>query len=226
MGDIKNVQLGFSCPFKKEDLHPTSGGYDCESCSKKVIDFTDKSREELDKHLQSGDHVCGTFKSSQLSQTFLKYAAMTALVGSSYWVTAQGPKIVPQDSVEIEEWVTTGEIEMTMGIIATPESNRELFPFVYPTPVGGIQKFYQSLMKELKFPAGLKEDGKVYLRITVDTLGRMQHVEVVKGLELETNQEAVRAVKATGFPFVPGKRGGIAVVSDMIIPVNFRFNLD
>ena len=141
MSDIQNVQLGFSCPIKREEMTKTTKGHFCSGCSKEVIDFTDKSQEDLKEMMKSSKgKVCGSFKTSQLSQSFLKYAAATAIASSTLLGACQEKEIVPeiQAGIELEE-VLEGFV--IFGDIIEPDGDLQnvyIDPMVYAKPVGGI----------------------------------------------------------------------------------------
>src|SRR5688572_9717997 len=97
MGKIKNINLEFGCNEKLDDK------LFCEKCSRKLVDFRNKSKEEFDQTLLKSETVCGLFKKSQLSSHFIKYAAATliatsALSSSAY---AQGVAIAKRENFNI-----------------------------------------------------------------------------------------------------------------------------
>ncbi len=218
MAEIKNVNLSFNCPQKKDTLsHLSKDKFHCSGCSKEVIDFTSKSQSELEEILKSKhSNTCGIFKPSQLSKKFLKYAAATALVGSSFLATAQGQQIVEADSVE--------EVYELMGVVLTGEvvDDTTSYNYYYPEPIGGIEKFYEALMKQIRYPDSLKTDGRTFVKITVDTVGAITTVDIIKGFDPYADKESVRAIKSLNYPFKPADNNGTPVESNLIIPINFK----
>lgn len=213
MSDIKNVQLGFSCPFKVEDMVPTENGRYCSGCSKEVIDFTHKSQSELQSAISSSKTgICGSFKPSQLTDSFLKLAAATALAATSILASGQDMVIAPGDSIVDVETITGDVVEL--GII-------EINNTTPAEPRGGIENFYLALKKHLRYPAALEQDGKVYLELRIDSVGNVSDVKILKGLGPEADQEAIRAVKAAGTKFNPAEENGSPVSSRLIFPVIF-----
>ncbi|UII18987.1 energy transducer TonB [Fulvivirga ligni] len=218
MSDIKNIKLSFSCPMTRGSMEKTSKGYHCSSCSKQVVDFTNKSQTEFLNTLKaSNSNVCGIFKSSQLNKTFVKSAAATTIVGASFVLSACGQHISKADSVEqaceIMEDIVVGEVV---------DDNSGASSYYNPEPIGGISKFYEALMANVNYPNSLKINGKVFISVTVDTLGRVSSVEVIKGYNDIADEEAVRAFKATNYPFKPANKDGKPIESQMIIPINFK----
>lgn len=218
MTEIKNLNLSFNCPKSKDTLNSLSNDkFLCSDCSKEVIDFTAKTQSELEEILKTKhSNTCGVFKPSQLSKRFLKYAAATALVGSSFLATAQGQQIVEADSVE--------EVCELMGDIVFGEvvNDTTSYNYYYPEPIGGIEKFYEALMKQIIYPDSLKTDGRTFVKITVDTVGSIKTVDIIKGFDKYADQESVRAIKSLNYPFKPADNNGTPVESHLIIPINFK----
>lgn len=217
MPEIKNVNLSFNCPHSKESLNKINEEYNCKSCSKQVIDFTNKTQSELLQVIQSSNSkVCGIFKPDQLSRTFLKYAAATAIVGGSFISTAHGQHTIKTDTIE-QACELMGDI-----VFGEVEGDSGDWSFYYPEPIGGMEKLYKALMQEIKYPDSLKVDGRTFLQFTVDTTGHITTIKVVKGFDKLADKEAVRALRATNFPFKPADKNGRPVESQLVIPINFR----
>jgi hypothetical protein len=83
MSDIKDVSLSFCCQkdwnkFTTVDERTRF----CSSCKLNVIDFTRSTQADLRTASKNGS-VCGRFKLSQMSETFLKSAAATLIIASA-----------------------------------------------------------------------------------------------------------------------------------------------
>lgn len=207
MTKIKKVTLGFSCPESKANLKKAEKNYQCDKCQHQVIDFTCASQEELST-ITSGlaKPVCGIFKRSQLSKTFLRYMAATMVVTTAAALQVNGQDI-PEDIPEVEvseEMEVFGMVVETMAI-----------------PAGGNEKFYEAIMNEIRLPKKQCFSGKVYIQFTVDTLGNMKNIEVVKGLHKDADAEAVRVLNKIDFKFTPAALRGKKMESRMIVPVSF-----
>lgn len=218
MSEIKNINLSFNCPKSKNTLNRLSKDkFHCSDCSKEVIDFTSKTQTELEEILKSKhSNTCGIFKPSQLSKRFVRYAAATALVGSSFFATAQGQQIIEADSVE--------EVCELMGDIVFGEvvDDTASYNYYYPEPIGGMENFYEALMKQIKYPDSLKTDGRTFVKITVDTAGVITTVDIIKGFNKYADKESVRAIESLNYPFKPADNNGTPVESHLILPINFR----
>ena len=93
MAKIKNITIEFHC------LESLDDALFCDKCSRRVIDFTNKTDSELRKEIENSNRtVCGLFKKSQLSNQFLKYAAAT-FIATSLTVPAIGQEVIKGDSI-------------------------------------------------------------------------------------------------------------------------------
>lgn len=206
MAEIKNITLEFSCPEKLDDK------LFCNRCSHTVIDFTGKTDKELgDEIKNSTKPVCGIFNQSQLSNQFLRYAAATlmatALTAPSF---AQEMSKVDTSPNAVEKTDNENQ-EHFLGIIAETQAE----------PVGGYKKFLDSLASKLTYPRGLSEKGKTFVQFTVDTVGRMKDIKLVKGYNDLANKEAIRVLSELNYPFHPGRQRGKPVQTRLIIPITF-----
>ncbi|MGZ4054764.1 MAG: energy transducer TonB [Bacteroidia bacterium] len=67
---IKNISVPNPCQEKWDSMQPQENGRYCGSCQKIVIDFTNKTEQEIIDHIaaNSGKKMCGTFRTTQLQQ--------------------------------------------------------------------------------------------------------------------------------------------------------------
>ncbi len=90
-----------------------------------------------------------------------------------------------------------------------------------PKPVGGMDE----IIKHLVFPKHAKLyglEGFVTVIAAVDSLGKVEDVEVLNDLGLGTKEAAIDAVKASRF--LPGEKEGITVKSKVIFKIPFLLN--
>lgn len=227
MSDIKNVKLSFQCPKTKDSLEATSkDAFNCAECNKKVIDFTQKSQEDLEQVLvdKSKTH-CGIFIASQMNRNFLKYAAAASvLLGSSGLSTLSAQNVIKTDTVSLVNenhgQMLTGKV--IMGFVA-PKIEEVIS---YPEPIGGFDAYSLAISKNLKYPDSLKVEGKVYLILTIGKKGSLKKVEIIGGLDPLADKEAVRAVKATKTKFKPGTKNGEPIESTLAVPIMFKRSKD
>ncbi len=210
MSDIKDISLKFSCP-EKSSLSKTEGGFNCSKCAKKVIDFRQSSEADLAQALKSGQTICGAFNRSQLSKQFLKYAAAAAFASSSIQLTAQSDSLTttPLANYRTNDSIET-ENDIIFGIIET-----------MPQPIGGMEQLYESLKAYLQVPVSLSEAGRVFVQFEVDTTGHINNIKVIKGIDPETDQAALKALQLVNPKFEPGTQRGKAVKVRMVLPIFF-----
>lgn len=149
----------------------------------------------------------------------------------------QQPEVIEvPDDEEIED-----KIEFDLDIEATEQTvieeivfrdapaeevAEEIFTIVedQPTPVGGMQAFYQFVQKELKYPAQARRmgiEGRVYVQFVVDRDGSITEVTTIRGIGAGCDEEAVRVLKNAP-KWNPGKQRGRAVKVRMILPITFK----
>jgi protein TonB len=93
-----------------------------------------------------------------------------------------------------------------------------------PVPPGGITGFTNYMMQNLTYPTAAKEgnvQGMVVVSFVVSPEGKVEHVEVLRGIGSGCDEEAVRVISNSGI-WTPGKNGGNAVAVKMTLPVQFK----
>ncbi len=110
---MKKIELKVSipdpCHENWNEMTSTQKGAFCKVCTKEVIDFTSESDEEIVKHFQKNENVCGRFRAPQLDRKlvvnrkkrnhWLSYVAsfllpMTLLSQEAKRATKNTPKII------------------------------------------------------------------------------------------------------------------------------------
>jgi TonB family protein len=93
-----------------------------------------------------------------------------------------------------------------------------------PVPPGGITGFTNYMMQTLKYPTAAKEgnvQGMVVVSFVVTAEGKVENVEVLRGIGSGCDEEAVRVVANSG-TWTPGRNGGSAVAVKMTLPGQFK----
>jgi TonB family protein len=192
---IKNIQLAFPCKEDWNNMPDDEKGKFCEKCKSRVFDFRGKSKEELQNEIiHSAEPICGRFNKSQLSSSFLKYAA-SAVIASGLAIPAMSQQPIPTDRSELID-----DNEAIFGMME-----------IQPYPKGGWKSFYERLSQEIRVPIDLETKTKVYVEFVIDTTGRMVDIKVVKSDDPRLNKEAIRALEALSEKFVPGMQRGVSV---------------
>ena len=126
--------------------------------------------------------------------------------------------------VEVTENEALEEIEFT-PVVEEEEKVEEVFVIVEqePVPVGGFEAFYAYLAKELVYPpraARFGVSGSVFVQFIIEKDGRITDAQIVRGIGMGCDEEALRVINAAP-AWQPGKQRGVAVRVKKIIPVRF-----
>jgi protein TonB len=91
-----------------------------------------------------------------------------------------------------------------------------------PEPVGGLETFFNTLRKHMKYPKKAERvgvEGRVFVSFIVNEKGELQDFSIVRGIGFGCDEEAMRVIALTKWN--PGKQRGRPVKVRMIQPVNF-----
>lgn len=108
------------------------------------------------------------------------------------------------------------------------EEDEEVFMVVEEMPEfpGGDQELWNYIRNNITYPANAKENniaGKVYVSFIVEKSGNVAHVEIVKGIDKDLDDEAIRVIKLLP-RYNPGKKDGKPVRVKFTIPIKFTLN--
>jgi protein TonB len=137
------------------------------------------------------------------------------------------PPPAPPEEVEVLE--EEDEREETNVIIIDQEADIDIVIEVEeenPEFVGGMQKLYEYLGKNIQYPEMAKENGiqgKVFVQFVVWKDGTIKDVKIVKGVHKTLDGEAQRVVKSMP-KWTPGKQRGTAVNARFTLPIKFRIS--
>lgn len=186
---VKDIRLAFQCPVKWDQMSPSANGRHCEFCSKEVVDFTNKTREEFQfiAFEKQGD-LCGRFKTKQLAEpvsgsVWKRMAASLALLAGpfSFHLLAQTNTTSPEKPDTVHETEILGNVSYEM-----------------PTYKGGIDSLKSFLNRNIHYKEG-SPVGKVFASFYVDKSGKVSEVKILKGLSKEIDAEVKRAVEMLQF---------------------------
>ena len=137
---------------------------------------------------------------------------------------------IVEDEVEIEEELEIEDTESDEDEIIEieEEDDEEFFMVVENMPEfpGGDLGLMKYIQKNVRYPAIAKEyniTGKVYISFIVDKQGSVTNVKVVRGVDKNLDEEAVRVVKSLP-KYKPGKQRGKPVRVIFTIPIKFTLN--
>ncbi len=111
------------------------------------------------------------------------------------------------------------------------EIDRTVYNFVAmetpPTYPGGMEKFYETILKSIKYPIAAIDNeisGKVHLSFTVEKDGALTDIKVDRKLGYGTDEEAVRVLKLSK-KWNPGLQNGKAVRVKYNLPLMFTLDV-
>ena len=93
-----------------------------------------------------------------------------------------------------------------------------------PVPPGGITGLTNYMIQNLTYPTAAKEanvQGMVVISFIVTAEGKVEGVEVLRGIGSGCDEEAVRVISQSG-AWTPAKKEGKTVATKMTLPVQFK----
>ena len=122
------------------------------------------------------------------------------------------------------EWVDLDDYEV-VEVEPEPEEE-EIFMVVEDQPEfpGGTAALLEYLRKNIKYPAICRENniqGRVIVQFVVDKTGRVGEVKLVRTVDKDLDNEAVRVCKSLP-KFTPGRQNGQPVSVWYTLPVTFK----
>ncbi|ROL56486.1 energy transducer TonB [Bacteroidetes/Chlorobi group bacterium ChocPot_Mid] len=88
-----------------------------------------------------------------------------------------------------------------------------------PEPIGGIE----GIQERIIYPESAKRagiQGKIFLKAYLNEKGEIDKVELIRGIDKECDEMAIKTVKETKFK--PGKQKGKFVKTQLTIPIVFK----
>ena len=124
-----------------------------------------------------------------------------------------------------KEPINDKSVSVTIDKSAQSESNRLVFTSVEQVPEfpGGLTAFGNFLGRTIRYPADSREkgiQGKVIISFIVEKDGTLTNFKVVKGLENDINQEAIRVLNLSP-KWTPGIQNGKLVRVAFSVPIAF-----
>lgn len=106
------------------------------------------------------------------------------------------------------------------------DKEEEIFLFVEQMPEfpGGDLALRQFLANAVKYPVIALENniqGKVYVSFVIDETGNIASVDLLRGVDISLDKEALRVVKSLP-KWKPGKQGGKPVKVRFSVPIQFE----
>lgn len=194
--------------------------YFCHGCQRELKDFSkNDDLSELKTMLDSGQQVCGIFNRSQINRNFLKYAFSAIIITAISGCDDQNPQ--PETRGELST-LTVPVMGQVMDIAGDVEIVDFLDPILYPTPVGGYERFYQNIKEKLSFPTTLQVGGKVFVELVIDTQGNVIRCRSLKGISPEVDSLVSNELIDMNLKFYPGQSNGAPVEMAVVLPIVFN----
>ena len=111
---------------------------------------------------------------------------------------------------------------------STIQAQDETFVVVENMPQfpGGRQALQKYIAKNIKYPKRAqqeKAEGKVFVNFVVDKQGNVKNVKIIKGAQIDLNNEAIRVIKSLP-KWKPGTQKRKPVNVSYTVPISFSLN--
>jgi TonB family protein len=110
------------------------------------------------------------------------------------------------------------EIHVKLKITPTPPSSTEA---VFP---GGTKEMHSFFEKNSKYPSAAMRanvSGKVFVKFAVDSTGKVNNIQILKGLGFGCDEETQRVILSMP-RFIPATKDGLKINSSITTPFIFR----
>lgn len=215
MSSIKNIHFSSPC---KEDINgmDCNIGKHCKVCKRTIIDFRDKSQEELNLIKQKNTNVCGIFSEKQVAKGYESYFQLAAATVLAIGLNGSFQNLHAQEEVDpfkfptpTKDTVRNIEESLIVGVIINPQAE-------YP---GGINALKNFLKENLVYPSD-SVSGKVRVSFMVDISGHTKHIQITQSLSPTADSEVIRVISL--MVFEPAREDGKPVNSRLSLPITFN----
>lgn len=219
MQPIRNVRFSFPCKEDINDMTSCDQGTHCHSCKRTIIDFRNKSTEELDLLKETNKEICGIFSEKQVAKGYENYRQLVATTVLTLGIGVLSTNVYAQEETDPFKFPTP----VSKDTLSQENENILVGVIIddYPEYPGGMTAMRNFFKENIVYPSDSVE-GKVAVLFTVDTLGRTQNIQIRKSLSPLADAEIVRVVGL--MVFNPAKHDGRPIESKMRLP--FTFHLD
>jgi TonB family protein len=222
MEAIENIKLKFQCNEDWNKMKPCINGRHCQVCNKTVIDFTNKSAEDL-KFIQetTKGSICGRFEPKQTIYNKPKWYNGISKIAASFLVilglsncketTKEQPKLNTDkvNSVDSNDYKVLGKVclpeikdtNQIMGDISETDSLTPRDYSFYDEIPEYINNGEEGLMKFLKTNMKMIDtiEGRVVTNFIVDKNGNTKNIKITRSLSKGNDNEAIRVIKLLKF---------------------------
>ncbi|MBV6645711.1 MAG: TonB family protein [Cyclobacteriaceae bacterium] len=138
----------------------------------------------------------------------------------------EGQEVDVSDRSEVDVEMNYDVQTLSEVVVVGYGEQREVSYLGYesPEPVGGMRAFKEFIEDEKIIPQAARDanvSGKVILRVSLDATGKVEQVEVRKGLGFGCDEEAIRLVQAWNRGWEGARKEGDPVSSTLRIKIKF-----
>ncbi|MEO8887558.1 MAG: hypothetical protein ABI367_15950 [Mucilaginibacter sp.] len=221
---ITNVQLKFNCQANWDEMSNTTGGKNCESCQKKVFDFTQGSHDDFIKVLEENNYnVCGRFTSQQASvpEQILPYwkrwasAAMVLIGFNLFNGKAMSQNTGP--STTAQKISNSNVSSVMLGEVYIAPENRT----IHATPIIGVDVFNNIIRKIIT-----QKEGELLVSIDIDMQSNIREAIIINtpGLKIDSLTERKISEMFKQAKWNPSTRGGRAAADEFLYTISLKTN--
>lgn len=231
---ILNVRLQ-PCHEDWQLMTPTAQGRHCAQCNRTVLDFRHASQADLDtaRTTSPDGRVCGRFLTGQLApppllwpklRRFLVALVLVCGLGLSgreavAQIMARTPT-VPSEVVSISQLSAAAlELEPLPLKVSEPEFMGIVVEQM-PKFKGGQAALEAYIKRNLRYPKGATQTGKVFVTFIITNTGRVKQASIRKGLEPLLNNEVLRVIRRMP-AWQPGSQLGRPIDVRYTLPITF-----
>lgn len=218
MPPIKNIRFSLPCTERIDEMDTCATNKYCKTCRRTVIDFRNKTAEEMELLKQTTPGLCGIFSEKQVAKGYERYFQLAAASMLTIGLSTSFQNLHAQE--ETDPFIFSPPKTNQVVCPTVPAQNDVVGVIIDDSPEypGGFQAMKDFLKENIVYPADSVE-GKVYISFTVDTLGHVTNIQIKKSLSPLADAEVIRVVKL--LVFKPALLEGKPIQSKFSLPVTF-----
>jgi hypothetical protein len=202
---INNIQLQFACSENWDKMDNLEQEKFCNSCSKKVYDFTNKSQAHFDAIVAENKQqkICGRFNNNQLKRNYvIAQSTSIAIVSSILFINhyyVQHRKLLGIMVLGKKHFSDTIYQSPIKDTIYNTQQNKISFKSIQVLPDNAmgtlnIEKTLQEYFKIIKRKTHKNYDGIYTIKLFINAKGHLINVQLLRG-----NKYGFRKMKPTLF---------------------------
>lgn len=213
--NITNIDLSFRCDANWDNMQVVDGARFCNTCNKKVYNFTDAKQQEFLQILaENGNNICGRFKCEQMIPGPIHIPLWKK------WISA-ALILVGINLLHTKAQAQTGKPKAPAKAIIAPDMVVGMYsPMPMPTFPGGDKALMNFLARNIHYKKGAV-DGKVFAQFVIKKDGSVGEIKIMRGISPVNDQEVIRVLRSLP-RWKPARINGKAIESQYNVPVSFE----